>query len=394
MWLFLSTEVMFFAGLFASFIVLKSAMPGGMWPENEWVHVKFNIGLLNTALLTISSGTAFLALRGFLKKSKSKSVFWLSLTITLGFAFLFVKGLEYRAKFHLGIHPMPQMRQVYDWPDIHYVSATRQVVETRINRIESLKSAANGASQSLNAEAQEELDRLYTVRSGLIGWTESQLTTTNDPAVQQEILQRFAQQIYCYDNATHSSLKNWLQDDLHAVRDSWSLKDAAYQRESAKVQAVNKSINELESKRRSLEQQNDGISDSLKLEIGQINLEIEQLKKSVSILTTEVSNLRAAMVPLEDRLAFLEKLADARGINAGPTRLGLPLVIPGGGSWMNMYYLMTGIHAIHLLVGIIAFLGCLCLVGSGIGAEVVHNSVLYWHFVDVVWLLLFAVFYW
>jgi cytochrome c oxidase subunit III len=61
------------------------------------------------------------------------------------------------------------------------------------------------------------------------------------------------------------------------------------------------------------------------------------------------------------------------------------------------YYLMTGLHALHMCVGI-GLLGALLLrtfLGS-FSAEY-HTPVeltgLYWHFVDTVWVFLFAIFY-
>jgi len=61
------------------------------------------------------------------------------------------------------------------------------------------------------------------------------------------------------------------------------------------------------------------------------------------------------------------------------------------------YFIMTGLHAIHMLVGI-GLLSALLLrtyLGSFNGEY--HTPVeltgLYWHFVDVVWVFLFAIFY-
>ena len=33
----------------------------------------------------------------------------------------------------------------------------------------------------------------------------------------------------------------------------------------------------------------------------------------------------------------------------------LPIVIPGGNMWASTYFLLTGFHAIHVLVGLIVF---------------------------------------
>lgn len=61
------------------------------------------------------------------------------------------------------------------------------------------------------------------------------------------------------------------------------------------------------------------------------------------------------------------------------------------------YYVMTGLHSIHLLVGI--FLALLMIVPTLIGdiderySTPIQNVSLYWHFVDVIWVFLYAIFY-
>ncbi|MBM4306790.1 MAG: cytochrome c oxidase subunit 3 family protein [Deltaproteobacteria bacterium] len=63
----------------------------------------------------------------------------------------------------------------------------------------------------------------------------------------------------------------------------------------------------------------------------------------------------------------------------------------------GLYYSMTGLHALHLLVG----LGVLFAMGFLIAKQKVNranivpleNSGLYWHLVDIIWIFLFPLFY-
>jgi cytochrome c oxidase subunit 3 len=63
----------------------------------------------------------------------------------------------------------------------------------------------------------------------------------------------------------------------------------------------------------------------------------------------------------------------------------------------GLYYVMTGIHAFHVIVGIVVIATMLFLTRSGAinsGSFVkLENTGLYWHFVDVVWIYLFPLFY-
>jgi cytochrome c oxidase subunit I+III len=63
----------------------------------------------------------------------------------------------------------------------------------------------------------------------------------------------------------------------------------------------------------------------------------------------------------------------------------------------SSYYVLTGLHAVHVAVGLIA-VGYLMIrtFNSGFTSEknvAVENVGLYWHFVDIVWMFLFPLFY-
>ena len=59
-WLFLSTEIMFFAGLIGAYIVLRFG--SAAWPSTHDVHLVEYLGAINTAVLICSSITVVLAL--------------------------------------------------------------------------------------------------------------------------------------------------------------------------------------------------------------------------------------------------------------------------------------------------------------------------------------------
>lgn len=65
--------------------------------------------------------------------------------------------------------------------------------------------------------------------------------------------------------------------------------------------------------------------------------------------------------------------------------------------FFGLYYFMTGLHAFHILVGIILLSICLVKVKNGvINADknvLLVNSTLYWHLVDLIWIFLFPLLY-
>ena len=81
---------------------------------------------------------------------------------------------------------------------------------------------------------------------------------------------------------------------------------------------------------------------------------------------------------------------------------GLPFVWEGPSPghaemFFDLYFLMTGVHALHMLIGLGVLLVLFVKANRGglLGdfSAPVHVSGLYWHFVDVVWVFLFPFLY-
>ena len=61
--------------------------------------------------------------------------------------------------------------------------------------------------------------------------------------------------------------------------------------------------------------------------------------------------------------------------------------------YWSFYYLMTGLHALHIIVGMVALFVVGLSVKRGKNYHRVEMAGLYWHFVDVVWIFLFPLLY-
>lgn len=70
--------------------------------------------------------------------------------------------------------------------------------------------------------------------------------------------------------------------------------------------------------------------------------------------------------------------------------------VPGSGIFWSYYYGMTGLHALHVLAGIIVNSA---LLFGAMGRDLrvagtrIETAGLYWHFVDIVWIFLFPLLY-
>ena len=85
--------------------------------------------------------------------------------------------------------------------------------------------------------------------------------------------------------------------------------------------------------------------------------------------------------------------SEEEGIDHKYPWLKLPIVIAGGNMWASTYFLLTGFHAIHVLVGLIVFAIGIPMVLDATKAGFLENIGLYWHFVDIVWIFLFPLLY-
>jgi cytochrome c oxidase subunit 3 len=292
-WLFLSTEIMFFAGLIGTYIVLRFGAP--TWPIPAEVHLSEPIGAFNTFVLICSSVTVVLCLEASRANKTAAAKGWLLATFALGSVFLGVKVYEYSAKFSHGIYPGLPHSQIYEKADLHYAAAVRLRLE------------------SLEADLQAQ---------------EAALAAAGDSA------------------------------DLKEVRDKLKLVTAE------KVNA------------RNAEDTAAGFV-------------------AGSATQPTAAERRAALEGLADRVMALPRGHGdpEHGLNHEYPWLRLPIRIPGGNMWASTYFLLTGFHALHVLVGLIVFAIMIPLTLSVAQAGFVENIGLYWHFVDLVWIFLFPLLY-
>jgi len=71
--------------------------------------------------------------------------------------------------------------------------------------------------------------------------------------------------------------------------------------------------------------------------------------------------------------------------------------LPSSNLFFSLYYIMTGIHAIHVLAGMAALTTMLVMTNRGAFSKEYSTPVeitgIYWHFVDLVWIYLFPLLY-
>jgi len=310
MWLFLSTEIMFFAALFGTYLVLRFGAIA--WPSTHDVHLAEHWGAINTFVLICSSVTIVMALEAAKKSHAQSARGWMLLTLLLGCVFLGIKMYEYNAKFSHGVYPQHPHSQIYEKPDVYYAQAVRL-------RLNSLKAELENNTE--RTEAQDaQLALVDEISQELVVPAEKALRDDPDSPQGRVLIYKMADKIY-----PRASVHEHRAEADHAA--------------------------------------------------------------------TPAQKSKFRFASLAGETASGETAGHPKGLNDKHSWLTLPIMIPGGNMWASTYFLLTGFHALHVIIGLIAFAILLTMTLDSKTAGVVENVGLYWHFVDLVWIFLFPLLY-
>jgi cytochrome c oxidase subunit III len=97
MWVFLVTEVLFFGGLFVTYLVYRHAYPDAFVAASHELIIW--AGATNTGVLITSSLTMALAVHAAQSGARRPLIVFLVLTMLLGSAFLGIKAFEYHSEW-------------------------------------------------------------------------------------------------------------------------------------------------------------------------------------------------------------------------------------------------------------------------------------------------------
>ena len=98
-WLYLMSDCLIFAMLFATFGVLGTSYAAGPGPKDLF---DLKLVALNTAMLLFSSITYGFAMLEMMKGKKNATLMWLAITGLFGFAFLCIELYEFHHMIHEG----------------------------------------------------------------------------------------------------------------------------------------------------------------------------------------------------------------------------------------------------------------------------------------------------
>lgn len=295
MWLFLSTEILFFSGLFCAYAVYRHNHPDIFAYAHQFLDKK--LGGINTLVLISSSLTAAWAVRAAQLNQRRLLIGLVVTTLLCSFAFLGIKGIEYQAKWKHGLLWGQRFNPGHGHLGIELPGAADLPAPSPV------PAGAGGLAPAATPSAAGPGARPATPVAGAAGATAAALTTPRmDPPA----------------GADASSSGNPLQ-----VR----------------------------------------------------------------------TNLKPAGIPPAG-LAAEPGPASAHRPGAGHGPMERPQNVQ---VFFGIYFAMTGLHGIHVIAGIIAWLWILRRAIRGDFSSAYYTPVdltaLYWHLVDLIWIYLFPLLY-
>lgn len=443
-WLFLASEVMLFGGLFSAYIFLRigSDTP---WPTHV---LDIKMGFLNTLILIASSITVLQAWLSLKMRSYSRYVIYMVITLGLATVFMCIKLSEYGTKFrHYGVRlqdgsvlegHLPQGYQV-KFTDVKSISLASRAGETGLfglsltnpgSDAEFLKYLTDGSKPTVKDGSGKEL----TLESSSVAEAVSQARHDKKPEVKYTTTQPLKfnippSKLASYDGSKAlfrdgTVIEGHLEDDtMHLEADMVDLRrlipDSSDSLKHA-LEAVDKADawrvlgNEWQSayakhKEDFLKKHPDtksvlGDADKVR-ELFTMSLEKSEggagSKPPVKAFDAAANKMEVTKGgDDEHQIAKAHKGGEAPEVEIKKSDIAFySNFTPKYHNYYAIYFALTSLHGLHIVGGAIV-LAYFLLFGRKMyetNPEHLANRVevggLFWHFVDVVWMILFPVLY-
>ncbi|MGB3544235.1 cytochrome c oxidase subunit 3 [Rubrivirga sp.] len=349
MWLFLATEILLFGGMFVAYGIFRVLYPELY--EQASMQLDTALGAANTLVLLLSSLTMAWAIRAVQMDNRKLMIQMLSATILLASGFLVVKYFEYAHKFEYGIYP------------------------------------------GVNFELNEGTQRVNDL-TGAVPGTPLFVPGGDEEMEDVEAGEADAGTIVTGDAPLVGDDQNTIPGESEAVPDGGAgdVLDAEPEGPGARIDAGAPD----------LEDEASAVPDALEATDVPDAVDADPVRGGAEVPQESVAEALAGTDALDGPEVTNpgEYNQDGLGTEHGEDHGGREDEIFSNrraGIFFAIYYMMTGIHALHIIIGIIA-IGFLVFFGargkySSVYYTPVENVGLYWHIVDIIWIFVFPLMY-
>lgn len=400
-WLFIASEVMLFGGLFAGYIFMRLGAEPWMWPTG-WLNVP--VGTFNTFILIFSSVTIILAWEALKMHKYGAYKAWLAATWICGLAFLGVKlGYEWPDKFHhFGAYIKKESLHKYE-PFLGNEDLKDEKGNVTQGRLSRNKSERRFISGHLHDEVKPGEE------------TQSALFLASIPYIAPKKLDDMIASVWTLQDKL-PEMEAASKKTITATLQGEELKKAQKELDTAKaqfkvVQNTLASLKTLLGKYGMTEKDKTELLDKQKPAEEQAKLRAAFLQKVNHIHVHKVDAVNATPYdPVHDHARFfppaqveVEKTAAKHLVLDKEDLLaGHGAFLPRLNTYLACYFMITGLHGLHVLGGCIVFIyfwlnikggSKLYHTNHGMLCNRIEVAGLFWHLVDLVWIFVFPIFY-
>jgi len=372
MWLFLATEILLFGGLFCGYAVFRANHEDlFVWGEQ---FLDETYGAANTAVLLISSLTMAMAITYVQQEKRRAALISLGITLVCAGMFMVIKSIEYQHKFHDHLLGGMAFYQTSDHGDDMGGDHAEVAMHGDPSKGQGLWNAAcrtcHGATgEGVPGQGMPLNDNAYVREhndSELVKFiTVGRAADASDSTLQLEMPPK----------GGNPMLKEAQIYDIVAYLRTLEIPPAPdgdvtvnLQASATKVSAASKEKSSVLSKTESF---------------------IDSIPRST---VPQANRAQAGLAPESDseaqRMAVYERPKVPQLDEAKPANAHL---------FFGLYFLMTGLHGVHVVIGMIVLLWLMWRVQRGDFTKRHYAAVecggLYWHVVDVIWIFLFPLWY-
>jgi cytochrome c oxidase subunit 3 len=408
MWLFLVTEVLFFGGLFCAYAVYRATHPeifdfGHLYLNKFW-------GALNTVVLIFSSLTMAWAVRCAQLGRRTGLIAMLSITLACAGAFMVVKYIEYSHKFHEGILPgrnfrpgggalletmNDQLGHALEKAGLHALPAKklRETLDTAVR----------------TAVARHVLRYPGDLNPAVVGM----MTSSHDfeHLLEHELAEHLAKPLAeaGASGSAEKFVKTLIAEAHHLAAERDALDPTKAKTDTPIHDVLKERLGKLVEKEPKEKQARVLKHAAEELDHGLRHVFGEGLKKDPHAAAGAASALLERPVfnttLKEDLRASLTEALAATGQAGAASASAVARIttetVPAPPQYtrvfLSIYFCMTGLHGIHVLVGMGLLTWLIIRAYNGEFGPVYNTPVdligLYWHIVDLVWIFLFPLLY-
>jgi len=393
-WLFLASEVMLFGGLFSAYIFLRVGADYP-WPVGE---LDVTLGCINTFVLIGSSVTVLLAWASLKMREFQKFRIYMSITILCALAFMGIKSMEYSKKFsHYAIElkdgSIVEGHHLADGVSIEGVSSvTLRPMTADFHSLEKLVHDEGILFQLGGEEISLGNEHFFKAQAKIVG--EGAITLTSPAAANLRISpKKIAERgdgFVVLKDGTRIEGKH-VSDSISIEPDQIDLQKLAKNPGSAQI------FNYLPKE----------VQEQFAHHYKEEKAEFENYKPGVDLITDAIAMKKTHIMDLAHGDAGAEEGGDdAHGVDHHEG-ISIPReavhyysnFAPRKNTYYSIYFTLTGLHGLHVIGGAIV-LTYFLLTGEKMyrkDPEHLANRVevggLFWHFVDLVWIVLFPLLY-